>query len=98
MLSKGNRVAHRTLLSPPGKGLEGPVDPKQPPSVLVQITKKRFVSMALPVPTKSSHHPGLDEVDAETSFPFEATCEDAERPVWRRIAFDAVESRVPQVS
>lgn len=98
MLNIGNLVAHRTLLSPPGKNDDGPVDPKHPPKVFVQMTKKRSVSIAFPGPTKSSHQPAFEDVDGETSFPREATCEDAERPVCRRMALDAVELRVPHVS
>jgi hypothetical protein len=64
----------------------------------VQMTKYRFVSMALPGPTKSSHQPGFDEVEEETEFPPEATCDEADRPVCRRMAFDLEELRVPHVS
>ena len=38
---------------------EGPVVPRHPPSTLVQMTKYRFVSKALPGPIMLSHHPGL---------------------------------------
>lgn len=64
----------------------------------MQITKNLSVSILLPGPTKSSHHPGLEEVDGETSLPREATCEEADNPVWRRMAFDASELSVPHVS
>jgi hypothetical protein len=98
MLNSGNLVAHRTSLSPRGYGLLGPVEPKHPPRTLVQMMKNRLVSIDFPGPTKSSHHPGLEEVEGETSLPRDATWDDAERPVWRRMALDLSRLRVPHVS
>lgn len=78
--------------------LDGPVEPKQPPMTLVQITKKRLVSIDFPGPTKSSHQPFLEDVDESTPLPFDATCEDADRPVCRRMALLASAFSVPHVS
>ena len=39
--------------------LAGPVEPRQPPSTLGQMMKKRLVSTGLPGPTIVSHQPGL---------------------------------------
>lgn len=64
----------------------------------MHITKNLSVSIDLPGPTKSSHHPALYEVEEETSLPLEATWDEAERPVWRRMALEEVELRVPHVS
>jgi hypothetical protein len=64
----------------------------------VQITKNLFVSIDFPGPTKSSHHPAFEEVADETSLPPDATCEEADRPVWRIIAFERSELSVPHVS
>ena len=41
-----------------GCGDDGPVDPWQPPSTLAHTTKYLSVSMGLPGPIVSSHHPG----------------------------------------
>ena len=64
----------------------------------MQITKNLSVSIDLPGPTNSSHHPGLPLVAAATPFPREATCDEADSPVCSRIALDAVASSVPHVS
>jgi len=56
------------------------------------------VSIDFPGPTKSSHQPALEDVAEDTSFPFDATWEEADRPVWRIIAFDRSAFRVPHVS
>jgi len=57
-----------------------------------------FVSIDFPGPTKSSHQPAFEDVADDTSFPFDATWEEADRPVWRIIAFDRSAFRVPHVS
>jgi hypothetical protein len=98
MLSNGNRVAHLTFPSPRGYDDDGPVEPKHPPRTFVQITKNLSVSMDFPGPTKSSHHPALDDVALATPLPPDATCDEAERPVWRRMALDLEALSVPHVS
>ncbi len=44
---------------PSARRLRGPVLPMQPPSTLLQTTKKRSVSIGRPGPTSASHQPGL---------------------------------------
>ena len=93
-MSKMLRIGKRVAYGSPSTGhtLDGPVLPKHEPSTLVQITKKRFVSSALPGPIKSSHHPlaGLLGVLA--------ACELADRPVCSKIALSRASFSVPHVS
>lgn len=86
----GNRVAYRCPSA--GSTLLGPVDPKHPPITFVQITKYLSVSTQPPGPMNFSHHPGCGFVGVDRA------CDDAESPVWRRIAFEASAFSVPQVS
>lgn len=77
---------------PEGMMLIGPVLPKQPPRALTQITKNLSVFKALPGPINFSHQPGAGFASVE------AACDEAERPVWRRMTFDLSALSVPQVS
>ena len=45
-----------------GLMLAGPVEPKQEPTALMQMTKYVLVSIAKPGPMMASHHPGVGSV------------------------------------
>ena len=70
----------------------GDVEPNGLPSELMQMTKKRRVSIGRPGPIMSSHHPcagsSLDE----------AACADGDRPVKIMTALSCRASGSPQVS
>ena len=70
----------------------GPVDPKQLPRELTQITKNRFVSTGKPGPIISSHQP------AEESSGDEDAWADGDNPENIRIALSPSPLSVPQVS
>jgi hypothetical protein len=52
------------------------------------MTKNLSVSIDFPGPTKDSHQPGLEEMLGEIELVAEARWEEAERPVWIRMAFE----------
>src|SRR3954451_5372810 len=70
----------------------GEVEPNGLPSELMQITKKRRVSIGRPGPIMSSHQPGAG------SSVEEAACAEGDRPVKINTALSAQNARSPQVS
>src|SRR5690242_20265053 len=70
----------------------GPVDPKQLPSELIQMTKNWPVSIASSGPTMRCHQPSLGSAAEE------AACADGDRPVKSNRALLRASFSVPQVS
>src|SRR5215469_6261787 len=70
----------------------GPVEPKQLPSELTQMTKKRLLSIASPGPNIPSHQPSLG------SSGDDAACAGGDSPVKRSSALSRAGLSVPQVS
>ena len=75
-----------------GSGDAGPVDPKQLPSELIQITKKRRVSIGRDGPTTSSHQPGDGSSGEDVAWA------DGDMPVKMRMALSRAVFSSPQVS
>jgi hypothetical protein len=75
-----------------GSMLAGPVDPKQLPKELAQMTKYLSVSIGLLGPIIFSHQP------LEGSFLDEAACAEGDKPVKIRTPLSLEALRVPQVS
>ncbi len=72
--------------------LDGPVEPLQLPSELMQTTKFFVVSIGLPGPIIGSHQPSLG------SASFEAACALGEMPVRISTPLDRSAFSSPQVS
>ena len=90
-VTNGKRDPHST---PSGDTDEGPVEPWRPPSMFGATTNHRSVSIALPGPTTSPHHPAV-------RWPGPASPATCESPVsaWNtRTALSWASFSAPQVS
>src|SRR6185437_1353857 len=75
-----------------GSAEAGPVDPKQLPRELTQMTKNRSLSIARPDPTIRCHQP------SRGSWGEDAACAEGESPVKSSSALSRDELSLPQVS